>query len=283
MNVQNIIAVQGHIEEAGAIVWWRLNGGLNHVDLAETWKALGLKEELLPTIPSLESCLRRVVQGHQRKHYRARPTKVGWVFIEEMEAETGDDLMHRTDLKVRIEGDVVVCDPPAHSLSVALQAETNFQRSELAAQDAGSWLVSLVRRLEAVPLRDGGGVYFIPRGNLEIWHAMVGAVRKVSAHTISEVRALKSDEAVAAITDAINRDAEQVFKTISDEIQAHMSGEAPLGERAVETRQQKLRDLSTKLETYERLLGTRLGAMRDRMEQVVGALALGHLATSGGL
>jgi hypothetical protein len=203
---------------------------------------------------------------------------VGWVFVEESEAETGDDLHHRTDLKVRIEGETVVCDPPTHALAGPIQAEATFQQSELAAQDAGSWLVSLVRKLEAVPLRDGGGVYFIPRSHLEIWHAMVGAVRKVSAHTISEVRALKSDEAVAAITDAINRDAEQVFGAITDELQKHMAGEISLGDRAIETRQARLREMGAKLETYEALLGTRLDAMRERMEKIGGALALGHLA-----
>lgn len=283
MDTQNLIAVQGHIEEAGAIVWWRLNGGLNHTDLTEAWKSLGLREDLLPNIPSLENCLRRVVQGHQRKHYRVRPTQVGWAFVEEAPTDTGDDLNFRTDLKVRIDGEAVVCDPPAHPMASLIAAETGFQRSELAAQDCGTWFVSLVRSLQAVPLRDGGGVYFIPRSHLNVWHVMVDAVRKVSAHHVSEVRALKSHEAVAAITDAVNRDAEQVFKTITDEIQAHMSGESPLGERAVETRQTRLRELSSKLETYESLLGTRLGALRDRMEQVVGALALGHLAKAGGL
>ena len=277
----SLIAVQGHIEEAGAIVWWRLEGGLNHADLTEAWKSAGLNEDLLPNTSTLDDCLRRAVTTHQRKRYRARPTEVGWALVEEVVTEGRDDLTFRTDLKLRIEGEQVVCEPAAHPLASQIAAEFGYLRSELSAVACGSWLVSLVRSLQAVPLRDGGGVYFIPRHHLDAWRTMLGVVRKVSAHVVSEVRALRSEEALAAITDAINRDAEAHFEKVSEEIQKHMTGEVTLGERAVETRQQRLRELSTKLETYEQLLGTRLETLRGRMEQIVGALALGHLATAG--
>lgn len=274
MISQKLVAVTEHVEEAGLIVWWRLEGNINFEKLAQVWQISALDADLLPTVPSKETSFHRALLEFQEKRMRVFPTELGWALVSEHSEKR--DINFKTELKLFFEDGETKFEPPHHPLAVKIIEAAIFSQMHLSAKDCSGWMISLLKTVDAVPLRDGGGVYFVPRKNLERWNTMVEAIRSVSNHTIHEVRALNSHEAVAAISDSITREAEQQLEVLRNEL-LEAKQDTPMGLRKIEARQEKLRMLDSKLKTYEAILGTRLVNMRENMEQVAGALAIGYL------
>jgi hypothetical protein len=133
----------------------------------------------------------------------------------------------------------------------------------LATADISPWLSSLMDDLRAVPLRDTGGVYFVPAFATKRFEAMLAALRAVSDHRIAAIPALDSNEAVAAVLDALQEEATKELATIRRELE-----EDALGERALNTRIGKTSGVEAKLSSYEDLLGGNLDTLRERIQSM---------------
>src|SRR5262249_33091912 len=81
-----------------------------------------------------------------------------------------------------------------------------------------------------------------------------------SSHKVYEIPAMKSDEAMAAIMDAILAEADRDATTIETEIDTGALGERALGERAT-----RCLALAAKLEIYEALLGKSMEDVKSRI------------------
>ena len=56
--VNNIVAVAGEaLPTAGAVVWWRLSGSVNHEKLSAAWTDAGLSEDWLPNGLTIEAAI----------------------------------------------------------------------------------------------------------------------------------------------------------------------------------------------------------------------------------
>jgi hypothetical protein len=119
-------------------------------------------------------------------------------------------------------------------------------------------------KLGAVSLRESGGVYFIPRTNTSIWMKVAAALDAVGS-SVFTIPAMKTAEAVAAITDAITAEAAALSKSIEDEMEK--TGEDALGSRALKTRVNTLEEMIAKVGTYEELIGRQL-EIRERVQRL---------------
>ena len=166
-------------------------------------------------------------------------------------------------------------NPPTFPQAGELRAAYERHLGCMSANDVSTWMCELLKVVNGVSLRDTGGIYFIPRSSLATWRAMMGAVRACSAHAVFEVPALRSDEAVEAILDAITREAETAAADMEEEIIM-----TDLGARALRTRANRCEAIQRKLEDYEQLLGRGMDTLKERLGGLQAQMAAAALAAS---
>lgn len=260
MQVNGVVAVTEGISTAGAIVWWRLSGSVDASRLRDTWEAEGLAAHLLPDTPSASTAIRRAVNEQREARRLVRPLDGGKGFAIVLESVTGDTLDYDVACKVRLDavGRLKV-EPSYHPLADAVRADYEKHLTELSGQDISAWLVGLMSKVDGVGLRDTGGIYFVPRHGIDQWRQIARALREASHNTVYEVPALKSDEAVDAILDAISAEAAAEADSMEKDLQTD------LGQRALETRMGRCDSVEQKMTRYEGFLGRRLDELRGRI------------------
>ena len=265
-NAHNIIAIQDDDPHAaGCIVWWRLSGGLNLPDLYAAWTEAGLDEKFLPDRPSPGVALRRAVasvKGGARRMVRTHP-KGGFAIVDER-TEDGE-LAYRQDMHATLDkvGRLVI-QPWGHRDEEAVTSGFRSFQDELVQADVSPWLCDLMDRyVDAVRLRDTGGVYFIPQHAMAKWKHIAEVIRKATKHTINAVPAMRTQDAVAAIEDAIASEAERAVESIAAEL-----AEKKLGSKALNNRITTTEDVERKLERYEAFLGGRLEALHTKLQEL---------------
>lgn len=272
----NVIAVTDGVSEAGAIVWWRLSGKVAADKLRAAWKERGLDIDIVPDNPSPEVSLHRAVCEQQEKRRLIRPLAGvrGWAIVDEHADDKTDklDWNQTCTVKINVVGQVAI-EPSDSVLAAEIMQDFHTGLENLDPQDISGWLVRLAREVDAVGLREGGGVYFVPRSELGTWRKMVDALRAVSAHSIYEIPALRSSEAVSAILDAVQSEAEQKVKTLEE-----ILDDNKLGARGLRSKIESCANMERKVGAYEALLGQKLEAIRERLASLQARLSEAALA-----
>lgn len=247
---------------AGAIVYWRLSGGLDLPRLTQSWEARSLDASLLPDEPSPTVALRRAVATLKKPDTRIEATKAGLVVLDRAERGSEGDLEFTKRLVASVDpvGRIKVSFALLDSDRARVEEAFSEALESIAGSDVSPWLSSLMRALHAVPLRDTGGVYFVPQFSMGRFALVLEALREASNHVIAAIPALDSKEAVSAVLDALQSEAEAELSTIRRELE----GDA-LGARALNTRIDTTSRVETKLSSYENLLGGRLEGLREQI------------------
>jgi hypothetical protein len=267
--MNDIIAVPGLSPDvAGAITYWRLSGATDLARLGDAWRASAIDpgQFPLPLSPSPETALRKAVQEQGSKRLLVRPLEKqkGWALVEEK--ATGDDLNHAITCRVKLAGHAAsyvgfpVVEPADHALAQPIRAEFDRAISEVDAGATSGWLVRTIYKLQAVALRDTGGIYFVPRPMLPAWRQIALAVREATAHAVFEIPALRSTEAIDAVLDAVSQEAQ----TEADKMEKALD-EGQLGARALFGRSERCQETLAKIEQYEDLLGRGLDTIKERI------------------
>lgn len=265
---------------AGATVWWRLTSA---VDVSTVRRALvthGI-DEGLPRPPQAETALRRALAGLSGRRRLVRPIKKGvWSLV--LEEEANERLHHEQRLTVRLDkvGRPIV-EPGQGVYTSQIQQEADAIRDAFSANldllstsDVSSWLTDAVVWLGGVPLRESGGVYFVPPGRpLERWKAIAKALESVAAGTLYQMATMRTQDAVKAITDSL---ATEIWAAL-DTMRAELISE-DLGVRALENRAAQAKQLKSKVVQYERLLGTSLQKLADAVNAIDVDVAAAKLA-----
>jgi hypothetical protein len=276
MQDTGYMVVERPVEEAGAMVFWRLSGSLDLAKLKAAWATEGLEEKLLPDPPSEQVALKRAIRDFAESRRLVRPLehRAGWSIV--VETAKGDALEYSQALTVKLNGaGQPVCDPAEHPAAGAIEAAYTHNLDNVSQGDVSGWLCRLMDRVDAVSLRDTGGVYFVPRHCLDRWRAMVRAIRSASAHAVFGVPAMPADETVAAVLDAITNEAMADVTALADQL-----AKGELGERAMESRLTKTNSIELKLGRYEALLGTKLEDVRAKLDAVRQNLTVAILTAS---
>lgn len=276
---KHIAVTDGMKDEAGRIVYWRLSGEVDYDRLVQLWEDSDLSDLLIPQPTSAERALRLTCDSMKERHLlvRSLPGVTGYALVREQPINNSfdySDLVHaRLDksgetptLEVE-EGPDAARDPEWCSLKIdAVVAEYERRLDTLDSMAVSSWLANkILPSVKAISLRDRGGVYFIPASECETWDAIVSILRKCSQHTMFQIPAMPSEEAVHAILDALTSEAADKLGKIESELGMGEEEAAELGKRAVKSREEAVNALLEKLEVYESLLDTRLDAVRDRI------------------
>lgn len=148
-------------------------------------------------------------------------------------------------------------DPGVTAPFKALLVERfSYYRENFTARDLANWLPRRIAGMDGIPVRDNGGVYFIPRDSRAAWERLVNTLRAVSAHKVFGVPVLPVEDTAYALLDAVEREVKEwVAATIMDL--------PALKDRGRAARLAQMEKLKDKLTKYEALFGSgRLDAVR---------------------
>ena len=293
VNPLDVVAVPEDLREAaGLIVYWTLSGLVDLQDLAERWKADGMPEDVLPQPPSLEEVLRRAAQAavpdSRRMFIRPLKARGAWEMVSELVEVNGggkERLKHTAEITGAVRRDKG-CDPvvlledvragspvEAHPLLAVIRANVVAYTGTLTVSDISGWLVGCAGQLCAgVPLRDRGGLYFIPRDRIGVWRKVAAAVTAAGPHRCYEIPAMKTAEAVEAILVSVRKETEAAM----GEIEAYLAkGEVSTKGKNAYTRAAE--EMGQKVEHYAALLGVSLNDMLERLVGLKGAVVAAKL------
>lgn len=265
----NVIAIQDAPDNTvGAIVWWRLSGRTGHDYLVSALTEAGVDENVIPFAVAPGEALSRAIRSCADKRILARPLgrNAGWALVRE--TVENEDLEYETLLKAKLDkaGDTAKLQVDSVDLPLVAKVQTayHYALSGLTTQDISTWLSRTVMpHLNAVALRKGGGIYFIPRDRMADLRRVTEGLNVANPdHDVYEVPAMHSEEAVRAVMDAVIAEADVDLEFMENEFER-----GDLGERALRNRQSKCGRMLTKLDAYERLLGQSMDNVRDRVER----------------
>lgn len=273
-NDSGVVVVPDLGSRAGAMTWWRLSGVLDYDTLKQKWSEADLPPNELPALPSEHTALRRALANHRRGPrtlLRSLPGGGFAVVDEEFDADYNvedEDPEYSVRFKVWLDMDELAMKFDRNMPEQEGRAITSAYvraRRELHATDLSAWLVRRVTALNAVGLRDTGGIYYVPENAAARWSALADLLKAISTSRIFEVPALRTDRAVEAIMDAVLTETTEGLQTITQALDARADEMTARGLRGKIGACEKL---AQKLALYEHLLGARQQAMASQIQEV---------------
>ncbi len=270
---EDVVVVDAPTGGAGALVWWTLSGTVEYAALTAAWAAAGLPEHDCPSAPTPALALRLAVHAQAGRRRLARRHDGGWVIAAEGRDNAGAYIAHGV-LSARLEEPVgapavlrVEGDEAAGS---AVRAAYEEALRQWPSASLSVWLPNYVRaRCAGVAMRDSGGIYYVPPPAVEALQAVRRVLERVSDHRLVLIQALRTDDAVAAILEAITADTEAAVSAALEE------ADSPLKARR---RREVVASLAERLEQYGDLLGGAAQALAERLEEADRTLTLLALA-----
>lgn len=287
------LVITNTVETAGCVSYWRITSDTSLATLTAAWQKHGLNAEALPKPVKDEVALGRAVADQAGKRILVRPLarRGAWAIVQEnvtseKAAEASEYVLkpitYRTLVTITFANgcaqpvqQVEATSAELSALAVAIDGAYTAHRGTLAHSDVSSWLLDTAAKLGSVSLRDSGGIYFIPRKEVEIWNKVASALEETGS-VIFRIPAMRTAECVAAITDAISAEAAALTQSMEDELMA--TGDDALGVRALKTRAESALGLLDKLSTYEELIGRQLD-IRKRVELLSANIAAAALTS----
>lgn len=268
----SLVAVESATEAAGAVTYWQLHGQIDAAALATAWAAEGLDKKYCPCAPSPKVSLRRAVKSVcNREIFHTEHPEGGWALVTEKRA--ANKLDYEVGMRLRLSPDeTTILGTPAEGQNVdearvlgnAVRAAFDNTRKHLDATDVSTVLVWLVGgQLKGVPLRDSGGVYFVPKESVETLRKIKRALAAATSCVIHEIPAMKSIEFVAAVYDAVRREAEAELAALEAELAVDF-----VTTKGMNAKAKRFEDVQKKLASYEKLLNRPMGDLAGRLTAV---------------
>jgi hypothetical protein len=290
MDITNESTVIAHgdagIANAGALMWWNLQA-VDGDALAAAWTAEGLDPSMLPSGRRDHVVLREVCRAIARRIARVNVDAdgdeishsvrdlaegAGCVIVRD-KASRDDVEKDSTRVRVRfaaklpgaVEGtDGLTIDGPDGSDWCEL-ISTDFGRARGQVQTTPLSTLLSVRvsaMLDAVGLRSGGGLNYVPKHALPTLERVKRALDAVGCR-VSTLPASNSGDIVRDVLASLQAESDSMIARMESELI-----EDELGPRACQGRARECDGQLSKLEKYEALLGANLQAIRDRIESL---------------
>ncbi len=279
----DLFAVDGKMvhQEAGVITFFRFSGDADETDVEESSDENGLDEKHRPKKPHPETHLRRAMDDMKRGAQETKRTLVrsldddnGYALVTEIDPRHAK---YKVEFAAWIDDNKSLCvEGASHNEEQDLRRAFAKQQATFSSDDISVWLVKQLHRLQTVSLRDRGGIYFIPRTSFEEWDKICEVVHDATAHQIFEIPAMEGDKTVAAILDALTREAEAMTAQMESFLIPEDDKKKP-GKRALNTRLSQLDSMKEKLATYADSLGVQTNNIESSLKDAKALVTLAVL------
>lgn len=290
------IAIQGFDEASitGAMIFWRLSSGARHQRLVSELKANGVAPALHPAPPSPTAVLSRVLNDlYAGRNCLIRPVgkKAGGYAVMPRRDDAGGRPEFKTDWSVEISVgankavDLSFSDDTPDAEIQRVQDAVSVGLLTLGDSEMSSWMSQVVKHLQAVSMRESGGVYFIPAAHVETWRAVNKSVRaKCPGMQLYEIPVVRTEQAIEAVleslTDSIAKEVALVSAQ-SDDLDKKRNDGTKIQQRSIDGMKTKLMELTNKVKRYEGVLGVGLEKLQEQVESCHLQIAQTFMPSSG--
>ena len=268
-----LIALDTDTGTSGEIAYWRLGGAISADALSAALESAGIDCPDCPTATPA-TALKRAMEDVARtgSDLVRRHPKGGYIVIHERSDETGEHLEHTEGLRCWYEGTRadgrLAFNYPGHKLCSEIRDRFRFYLGHCTSREICAWLpMVLVHHLDAVSLRPGGGMYYVPAPTVRQWRKLTAQVSDLSDSRFFAVPALTTDDAVEAILDGLVNEAQ----SLADDMDRELEREN-IGERALDTQHARCDRFLGKLQRYEAILGQKLGHVAEGIVELTCAI-----------
>ena len=123
-------------------------------------------------------------------------------------------------------------------------------KNEVPAGTVGGVLVNIVKYLDGVTLRDRGGLYWIPPGNVDDWLTVGANFEALCKAEVDTMQTKVTTDTLKAVKRAIVKEVTEEAQDMQDAITA-----GSLGKRALKTKQGKAEELHRRINMIASILG----------------------------
>lgn len=244
-----------NVSISGAITLWELSGRSNYSMLADGLKNLGL-QQYIPHKPTALEALKLVLTNMfagTRSLIRPLEGYKGWGVVYEQ--ANGNHLQHHNDISITVRGknlaDIAFYGTTWDQEQLILSQVT----AEMELIPQAKLVYSLKRIIESlcgVPIRESGGVYFIPDPAMPMWRNVSAIIESAGANTVHVIRTAVDDSMVKCVVAHIEREVRDFIAIAEGEASAGMK------ERAKANRLSDTEFMIEKAKWYEREFGVLL-------------------------
>ena len=137
-----------------------------------------------------------------------------------------------------------------------------WRKSIVSAGDVTQTLVNIMHKLEGVPLRAGGGVFWVPDDNVPLLRAVADSMAACTglenqSILVYSLRTVIDEHAVRAVKDALTKEINRDAGSIIEDLQGSFK------EATAASRLQRAKTLRGRVEAYELILGETLTSLRS--------------------
>jgi hypothetical protein len=260
-SVRTDVMAVTNSEGVGAMVWWELQGGVSMADLRAAWGRNGLDCSLIPTENPTRRALRRALDELPAKAHLVRPLANKQGFSLVAESGEGEALSYQQEVTVVLQDDQTLRITGAQpTLDDMIRANYVHALATFSSIEVSSILLRLVDTLSSVTLRDRGGFYFLPPASIATFRKAAQAFKEVSGCVCYEVPAMRSDEAVAAILAAVEKEALTEGQSLEQVL-----SDTEASARTLSTKSKAVARIEAKVASYETLLGAKLTDVQNAL------------------
>ncbi len=263
-DIQRVLATGG--AHLGDILFWALNSvDISHADLHSIWVGCGLDPNLLPEDQTDGKAFRQAVRdtqvgltGKLIRQVEDDAKRLSFAVVTEDKDVGAKEVRHRQialvelDLvtgQIDVSGENVLDDTAQKLVKAAYDG-----RGRHNGRDIMLTLVKTMKALDAITLRDRGGVYWVPAPQAHNVAALQTAVRLISGGSaLNVVPVFDTADGRAALSSATTLTLEEEFKKLSEEVELFLQ-EAPRPS-TLSRRIAEFEELRSRARMYSMVLG----------------------------
>lgn len=289
MDISNLIATEDQASACGTITYWNCGGKIAHDRICEILAKHGIKQtpgkvgaktalhRVLTTQVASETVLvRKLASG---KYLVVQETQVGEEQMEWKPTATVGLTKSPTGWELEVKAGNLVDSETFEGLKAKITRAFNTQRVMLDASDVTYWMVGVVKKhLDAVTLRDNGGVYFVPKEHHKALQALRDALDEAKVSLVRQIPAMRATDAAVAILAALQ---EEAFRE-AQAIEQFLTDNSEAGKKALRTKESVLEQVKAKVQRYEQLFGARAIEVQNRLAAVRAKVAQAMIVAEAG-
>jgi len=254
-------------------------GVFDRATLEARWTGAGLAKELLPEPPTAEKALRLAVKACQvgQAQHLVRLAKDGdgeLIYAVVREENLGDGVLaHRQEARVSLQraAGAVTTDAPGHSLVRAIQDTFVQLRDTHTADDVRRTVVRTLHTLAAVTLREGGGVYWVPRTHAATVRKLERAVGQLGKSTFHVVPVHHTDDASRTLGVVARGSLETELAALREELEA-FKAQPPDRPATLERRLEAFEALRGRAQLYRDILHVQVEDLESHLTSMAASV-----------
>lgn len=271
-GLRSVLGIAG--EHLGDLVWWTLSeAAVSRATLEALWAGAGLSEALLPEPPTVEKALKTAIRtcqvGVADKLIRlGKDADDELVFAIIDERRVGDgSLEHHQEARVILNRatEHLGADAPDHALVVSIKDRFDKLRSTHTADDVRRMLVRALRSFAAVTLREGGGIYWVPRTFERDVRRLEQAVGSLGSSKLYVIPVHHTVAAASTLGEVAKGSLETELAALQEELRAFQA-EPPDRTSTLERRLHAFAALKTRAQLYRDVLKVQVDDLEGQLD-----------------